>query len=180
MKDKNKSVTKKNARIKTIIPILIVCVLVLLWFFKHSANANSSSEMDNTDFGLNATKTLDLEQLKSYGLPIILEFGSESCIPCQQMAPIIKALNEELEGKAIIKFVDVGNDPELAAGFPISLIPTQVFIDTNGNPYDPADPDTLSMKLYVSKETGEHVFTTHEGTLTKDELLEILEEMGMT
>jgi thioredoxin 1 len=35
------------------------------------------------------------------------------------------------------------------------------------------------MNLYTSKDTGEHIFTTHEGLIKKDELLRILGEMGM-
>lgn len=125
------------------------------------------------------TEALDLEQLKSYGLPIVIDFGADSCIPCKKMAPVLKELNEELRGKAIIRFVDVWKYPELAEGFPISTIPTQVFIDAEGNPYNPKDPDAINMTLYSYKDTGELAFSTHMGAITKDELLNILEEMGM-
>lgn len=30
---------------------------------------------DNADFSLHVTDVIDLEQLKSYGLPIIIDFG---------------------------------------------------------------------------------------------------------
>jgi thioredoxin 1 len=117
--------------------------------------------------------------LKSYDVPIIIEFGSDSCIPCKQMAPIIDELNKELQGKVIIKFVDVWKNPSFATGYPLSVIPTQVFIDSKGNAYNPADKNTLQLQYYSAKDTGTTSFTTHEGTITKEQLLSILKEMGM-
>jgi thioredoxin 1 len=33
--------------------------------------------------------------------------------------------------------------------------------------------------MYSSKDTNIHVFTTHEGGITKEQLLSILKEMGL-
>ena len=95
------------------------------------------------------------------------------------MAPIIEALNMELRGKAIIKYADVWANPDLAKGYPLSVIPTQLFIDADGNPYNPEDPNALSLKLYSSKDTGELIYTTHEGLITASDLASILKDMGM-
>ncbi len=92
---------------------------------------------------------------------------------------MLRQLNEELRGEAIVKFVDVWKYPSLVEGYPVSVIPTQVFIDSNGKPYMPKDPDSLGLKMYSTKDTNEHVFTTHEGGLTRDQLLWVLEEMGL-
>jgi len=127
---------------------------------------------------LHVTEKIDLEKLKSYGLPIIIDFGADSCIPCKEMAPVLKELNEELQGKAIIKFVDVWKYEDLAKGYPISIIPTQIFIDANGDPYSPKDTEAMQMKQYI-RNSGEHVFTAHEGGMTKEELIDILKEMGL-
>jgi thioredoxin 1 len=35
------------------------------------------------------------------------------------------------------------------------------------------------MKMYSSKETEEHMITTHEGGLTKEQILDVLREMGV-
>lgn len=75
---------------------------------------------------------------------------------------MLEELHAELEGKAIIKFVDVWKYQELVQGYPISLIPTQIFIDASGKPYKPKDPKARQMKLYSSRDNGEHVFTVHE------------------
>ena len=122
---------------------------------------------ENPDFALHADDSFDLEQLKSYGLPIVIEFGNDFCAPCWEMKPIVEELNEELRGKAIIKYVDTYHYPEIKAGFPISAIPTQVFYDSEGNPYDPENPNHPWMNPYNDPETGLPEFTTHLGPSVK-------------
>jgi len=194
MSDEKLTKNKKLMAAKIIMPILLVGIVAGIWFVKNykkesgsdinkadsaiSDNSKSKGTAD-TDFDLHVTEKIDLEKLKSYGVPIVIDFGADSCIPCKKMAPILKELNSELKGKAIIKFVDVWKYKEFAQGYPISLIPTQILIDANGKPYKPKDPKALEMKQYSSKDNGEHVFTAHEGGLTKGELLGILKEMGL-
>jgi len=89
---------------KIIIPILIITVIVGIFILKGS---QEKPMVANTgDFDLEAT-AIDLEQLKSYGLPIVIDFGADSCVPCKEMAPVLKELNQEMQRKAIVKFVDV-------------------------------------------------------------------------
>ena len=170
---------KRNIIMKIIIPILLVCIIAGIWIFKNSQTAEPSANENNPDFALHVTEKIDLEKLKSYGVPIIIDFGADSCIPCKEMAPVLKELNEELRGKAIIKFVDVWKYQSFAEGYPISVIPTQVFFDANGKPFSPKDPDAMQMKLYSMRDTNEHIFTVHEGGIKKDQLLAVLKEMGM-
>ena len=81
----------------------------------------------------------------------MIDFGADSCIPCKEMAPVLKELNEELRGKVIIKFVDVWKYQSLAEGYPISVIPTQVFFDKDGKPYTPKDPEAHKCKCILQK-----------------------------
>lgn len=166
--------------LKILMPLLLLCIIVGIWFMKNSNTGLASEGNVHTDFELHVTQALDLEKLKSYGVPIIIDFGADSCIPCKEMAPVLKELNEELQGRAIIKFVDVWKYKELAKGYPVNLIPTQIFIDAEGKPYQPQAPEAMQMNLYTLQDTEEHVFTTHEGSLSKEQLLDILEEMGLT
>lgn len=172
---------KKKKIAKIFVPILILLVVAGIWFAKESQrDMGSGPEGEgNPDFALVVTENLDLEALKSYGLPILLDFGSESCPPCRELAPTIEKLNKDLQGKAIIKYMDVWESPELAEGYPIRVIPTLMFFDKDGNPYVPENPEASQMILYSDKVTDAHVYTAHEGGMTEEQILDILVEMGM-
>jgi len=179
MRDENTTTSKKSIAIKIIIPVLLVCIVFGIWVVKNSKEDIDAVVSENTDFTLHVTDKIDIKKLKSYGIPIIIDFGADSCIPCKEMAPVLKELNEELQGKAIIRFVDVWKYQALAEGYPVSLIPTQIFIDANGKPYNPEDTEAMQVKRYLTRDTKEHIFTAHEGGATKDQLLSVLKEMGL-
>ncbi|MPN04911.1 hypothetical protein SDC9_152159 [bioreactor metagenome] len=166
--------------IKILVPALIIFVIAGIWLFNNlPGTQNDKVETGNPDFALNVTDTLDIEKLKSYNLPILLEFGADWCAPCKTMAPIIEALNEELQGKAIVRFIDTDKYGHLASAYSFQYIPTQVFIDAQGLPYETSLPESQGWNKHYDHVSGEHLYTTHTGTLTKDELLTILKEMGM-
>jgi thioredoxin 1 len=58
-------------------------------------------------------------------------------------------------------------------------MPTQFFFDKDGKPYIPEESSDIQFILYESRETGEVVFTAHEGALDKDEILSVLEDLGV-
>ena len=177
MENDNKKL-RRNFAIKIIVPVLVVCIVAVIWIIKNS-QTSAISVSDNPDFALLVSKEIDLEKLKSYGLPIIIDFGADSCIPCKEMAPVLEELNKELQGKAIVRFVDVWKYPDLAKNYPISVIPTQILFDAKGNPYTPKDANAIPMNMYSTKGTDKHVFTTHEGGIKKEQLLSVLKEMGL-
>ncbi len=178
MGDEITSKSKKSIIRKIIIMVVLLGIVVGIWAVKNYKKNIDLVGSDNPDFALNVTRKIDLEKLKSYGLPIIIDFGADSCTTCKEMAPVLKELNQELQGKAIIKFVDVRKYKDLAEGYPISVIPTQIFIDANGNPYKQEDPNEMNIMFY-SLGDMERGFTVHEGGMTKEQLLNVLKEMGM-
>jgi thioredoxin 1 len=167
----------KNKRWRIIIPILIALVIVGLYLLKNPIGTPAES----TEFDLDATINFDLDKILSYGLPVIIDFGADSCVPCKLMAPILVELNNELRGKAIIKFVDVSKNNKAAAGMQLEVIPTQFFYYADGTPYVPTDGAAAKYGfiMYQRRDTGEHVLTAHQGALDKEAMLEILKEMGM-
>ena len=128
------------------------------------------------------TEKIDLEVLSAYKLPMIFDFGSDDCIPCKEMAPVLKTLNAEMQGKAIIRFVDVWKHINGAAGFPIQVIPTQVLVTADGKPYVPSEEmqsSGIRFTMYSKRDTNEHVFTVHQGGLTDEQMRLILKDMGV-
>ncbi|SMG48791.1 thioredoxin family protein [Dethiosulfovibrio salsuginis] len=169
---------------KVMAVLLIAVVLGGIWLIKNREKEElqgiaSNDSQQNPDFALYVTEELDLEKLKSYGLPIIIDFGADSCLPCKEMAPVLKDLNETLQGKAIVRFVDVWKYRNLAEGYPLRAIPTQFFFDKDGKPYIPSESIGVPMQMYSTRETNTHIFTLHEGGMTKEQLLMALKEMGV-
>ncbi len=66
-----------------------------------------------------------------------IELGSVNCIPCKQMQPVMKAIEEKYAGDINVIFYDVWSAEEkhYAQTYKIKLIPTQVFLDENGNEF---------------------------------------------
>ena len=167
---------KPKSVIKIITPILIIVVIVGIFILK--SNPDKPIAANTGDFALEAT-AIDLEQLKSYGLPIVIDFGADSCIPCKEMAPVLQKLNKEMQGKAIVKFVDVWKNKNAADDFPVQVIPTQFYFDKNGNPFVPQDAKAMQMELYSTRDTNKHVYTAHQGGMTEAQLRAVLKEMGV-
>jgi thioredoxin 1 len=72
------------------------------------------------------------EQLTGKGLPVMIELGSDQCIPCKMMTPILEELKTEYAGILTVHFLDVRKLPALSKLYGIKLIPTQIFYDTSG------------------------------------------------
>lgn len=201
MKEDKKTENSKKGKLalKIIIPVIIVGIIVMIAFVKNTPEmpavetnpvatsqtaekgAGQSVRTDSADFDL-LTSEVDLEKLKSYGLPMIIDFGSDECIPCKEMAPVLKKMNEEWRGKVIVKFVDVWKYTDASANFPVTLIPTQVIFDANGKPFVPSEKlmSEIPFNQYTLKNSEEHVFTTHEGGLTEEQFRAIFAEMGVS
>lgn len=88
-----------------------------------------------------------------------VELGSVNCIPCKQMQPVMKAIEEKYGDQVKVIFYDVWKEDQkkYATQYGIKLIPTQVFLDSNG------------------KE-----FHRHEGFYPEAEINKILQGKGLT
>lgn len=67
-------------------------------------------------------------------LPVIIDFYADWCGPCRQIAPILKELAKDYEGKIRVYKVNVDKEKELTATFGIQSLPTVVFIPMKGEP----------------------------------------------
>ena len=87
-----------------------------------------------------------------------IELGSVNCIPCKQMQPVMKSIEEKYGGQVKVIFYDVWKQEQkkYAQQYGIRLIPTQVFLDENG------------------KE-----FHRHEGFYPEEEIDKILKNKGL-
>ena len=66
-------------------------------------------------------------------IPVIIDFYATWCGPCQALAPMLKRLADEYEGRVKVLKVDVDKNQELAMAARIMSIPTLFFITKDGD-----------------------------------------------
>ena len=186
-------IMKNKLWIKILVPVLIVTVIGGIWITKNSTENTTNNtpvsqdgtvlpdNLKDADFSLRETEAVDFEALSAYGLPIIVDYGADTCIPCKEMAPVLEKANKEFQGKAFIKFVNVWDYQDAASNVPVQVIPTQVLFNADGTPFVPSDElaKEIQFDMYSHKNTGEHIFTVHQGGLTEEQMWAILKEMGV-
>jgi thioredoxin 1 len=89
-------------------------------------------------------------------LPRLLDLGSDKCVPCKLMAPILEELREEYDGRMRVEFVDVRERREIGAEYGLKVIPTQIFFAADGT------------ELY-----------RHEGFMSREDILAKWNELGV-
>lgn len=102
----------------------ILILLITFLFLSTGCDAQSKPEADKKDEPGKAKVTF-------------VELGSVNCIPCRQMQPVMKSIEEKYDGQVEVVFHDVWKPEErhYAQKYGIKLIPTQVFLDENGKEF---------------------------------------------
>ena len=87
-----------------------------------------------------------------------VELGSVRCIPCKKMQPIMDAIEKEYKDQVKVVFHDVwtSEGKPFASKYKIKLIPTQIFLDSEGKEY-----------------------FRHEGFFPKEDIIKVLKEKGV-
>jgi len=87
-----------------------------------------------------------------------VELGSVKCIPCQQMQPVMKSIEQKYGTQVKVVFHDVWTEAgaPYAKQYGIEAIPTQVFLDETGKEY-----------------------YRHVGYFPEEELVKVLQQKGV-
>jgi len=125
----------------------LVLINILLFIFL-GCNSQQKTTPGNEAAGSKET---------SYKVTFI-ELGSVRCIPCQQMQPVMKSIEEKYSKQVNVVFHDVWTEAgaPYAKQYEIEAIPTQVFLDKDG------------------KE-----FFRHVGYFSEEELVKVLKQKGV-
>jgi len=112
----------KTARIAIVVALAAaVCIVVAV---------KQSSKPGATPLGGENQPGENPAQLE--GLPILIDLGAKTCIPCKLMAPMLEELRTEYAGRLAVKFLDIDENPKFIAKYNIRVKPTQIFYDASG------------------------------------------------
>jgi thioredoxin 1 len=132
-------------------------VAAAAWFKStqpESANTNGAADAiqrPRADAGENATT-----QPVAAKLPRLVDLGADKCIPCKKLAPILKELRKEYEGRLRVEVIDVWKDPAAGTPYNIRLIPTQIL-------YDPDGKELWRHEGFISKQDLKALFAEKVG-----------------
>jgi thioredoxin 1 len=106
---------------RTIVPLLIILAM-----------AGIALPQSKTDKPESKAATQPKKPLVTF-----VELGSVKCIPCRQMQPVMKAIEEKYKEQVKVVFYDVWKPEqyEYAEKYGIRVIPTQVFLDKDGKEF---------------------------------------------
>lgn len=127
--------------------VKIVLMLVLL------VVSCDAQKVENSDTNANTVVKSSTKAKVTF-----VELGSVNCIPCKQMQPVMKAIEDKYGEQVEVIFYDVWkpDQKKYATQYGIKLIPTQIFLDENG------------------KE-----FHRHEGFYPEEEIDKVLKAQGL-
>jgi thioredoxin 1/putative thioredoxin len=103
-------------------------------------------------------------------LPVLVEFSAEWCGPCKTVAPELRALADELQGKAKVVTIDVDRSPVIARELGVQSVPTFVVFHQGR----PAGGRVGALRRAQLREMIEPFLPRAAGALRPQELVELL------
>jgi len=111
-----------------------------------------------------------VDEVMKSKVPVLVEFGADWCGPCKVVAPELKALANELEGKAKVVSVDIDRSPVLARELGVQAVPTFVVFDKGR----PVGAHSGAMKKAQLRELIEPFLPRQAGALKPEEVAPLL------
>ena len=96
------------------------------------------------------------DSIVGQGKPVLVEIGAASCIYCRRMIPVLTETAAEYGDQFSVALVSLDRQPGAQERYGVQAIPTQVFYDGGG-----------------------HELYRHTGSLSKQEILDRWQQLGV-
>lgn len=189
-----------KTQVKKIISIILILVVVGILFgiytYKNKSNQStennrivseaqdgsksnsSSNDGGNFNNSIETDEPIDYDGIVKEGKSLILIFGSEDCIACRQLKPVMEKLSDKYEGKIYIKYVDIVKHPDFYDNYKFQYIPSLIFFKNDGTPYIPSKEYIDEYNFEIAKDdSGNAKYTLHQGALPQEILENIIQEL---
>ena len=189
-----------KTQIKKIISIILIIIVVGILFGlytyknlnKNSTDMNKvSSKAQNSSEGnspskdggassksIETDKPIDYDAIFNEGKPLILVFGSEDCVACRKLKPILQKLSDKHDSDIYIKYVDIVKRPDSYNDYRFQFIPSLIFFKNDGTPYIPSKEYIDEYNFEIAKDdSGKVKYTLHQGALPQEILEDIIQEL---
>ena len=67
------------------------------------------------------------KEISDSGMPVLVDFWAEWCMPCKALNPLLEELAKEYAGKVKIGKVNIDHNHKLATEYAVMTIPTVMF-----------------------------------------------------
>ena len=91
-------------------------------------------------------------------LPVLVDFTAQWCGPCQELAPHLAKLAEEMEDKLFVAKIDIDKNEDLAGKLGIEAVPTLLMFK-NGKRVGAMEgfDGPAGLKKFVKKHLGKNL-----------------------
>ena len=189
-----------KTQVKKIISIILILVVVGILFgiytYKNKSNQStennrivseaqdgsksnsSSNDGGNSNNSIETDEPIDYDGIVKEGKSLILIFGSEDCVACRQLKPILQKLSDKHDGEIYIKYVDIVKHPDSYNNYKFQYIPSLIFFKNDGTPYIPSKEYIDEYNFEIAKDdSGNAKYTLHQGALPQEILENIIQEL---
>lgn len=121
-----------NTPTKAVIVTVLVVAVIAVLTVKRNRSAGNETTPTSEVAAPKIPVAYQRESLTGKGLPVLIDVGAETCIPCKMMAPVLAELKSEHAGRLAVYFLNLDDFPGLAREYRIRVKPTQIFYDAAG------------------------------------------------